>query len=138
LNYSTYDKELYALVRTLETWQHYLWPKEFVIHSNHESLKHLRSQRKLNRRHTKWVEFVDAFSRRYTLLTQLDYKIFGLETVKSQYIHDVDFKDVLLHCKDGRTWNKFVVNDGFVFRANKLCQLAPFVCCCYMKRMERA
>ena len=27
LNYPTYDKELYALVRTLETWQHYLWPK---------------------------------------------------------------------------------------------------------------
>ena len=43
LNYSTYDKELYALVRTLETWQHYLWPKEFVIHSDHESLKHIRS-----------------------------------------------------------------------------------------------
>jgi len=39
LNYPTYDKELYALVRTLETWQHYLWPKEFVIHSDHESLK---------------------------------------------------------------------------------------------------
>src|SRR3954465_15455718 len=41
LNYSTYDKELYALVRTLETWQHYLWPKEFVIHSDHESFKHI-------------------------------------------------------------------------------------------------
>jgi hypothetical protein len=39
LNYSTYDKELYALVMCLESWQHYLWPKEFVIHSNHESLK---------------------------------------------------------------------------------------------------
>jgi hypothetical protein len=24
LNYSTYDKELYALVRVLQTWQHYL------------------------------------------------------------------------------------------------------------------
>jgi hypothetical protein len=27
LNYPTYDKELYALIRTLETWQHYLWPR---------------------------------------------------------------------------------------------------------------
>jgi len=27
LNFSTYDKELYALVRALQTWQHYLLPK---------------------------------------------------------------------------------------------------------------
>uniref|UniRef100_A0A2N9G1L0 Integrase catalytic domain-containing protein n=1 Tax=Fagus sylvatica TaxID=28930 RepID=A0A2N9G1L0_FAGSY len=33
LKYPTYDKELYALVRALETWQHYLWPREFVIHT---------------------------------------------------------------------------------------------------------
>ena len=139
LNYSTYDKELYALVRTLETWQHYLWPKEFVIYSDHESLKHIRSQAKLNRRHAKWVEFiesfpyvikhkkgkdniiVDALSRRYAMLSQLDFKIFGLETIKEQYVNDADFKDVLQHCLEGRTWNKFVLNDGFVFRANKLC-----------------
>uniref|UniRef100_A0A2N9H5K8 Reverse transcriptase domain-containing protein n=1 Tax=Fagus sylvatica TaxID=28930 RepID=A0A2N9H5K8_FAGSY len=44
LNYQTYDKELYTLVRALETWQHYLWPKEFVIHTDHESLKHLKGQ----------------------------------------------------------------------------------------------
>jgi hypothetical protein len=100
---------------------------------------YIRSQGKLNRRHAKWVEFIesfpyvikhkkgkenviaDALSRRYALLTQLDYKIFVLETIKDQYVHDVDFKDVLLHCQDGKTWNKFVFNDGFVFRANKLC-----------------
>ena len=46
LNYSVYDKELYALVRSLETWQHYLFPKEFMIHSDHESLKHLKGQLK--------------------------------------------------------------------------------------------
>ena len=61
LNYSTYDKELYALIRTLETWQHYLWPKEFVVHSDHESLKHIKIQAKLNCRHAKWVEFIETF-----------------------------------------------------------------------------
>jgi hypothetical protein len=53
LNYSTYDKELYALAHILETWQHYLWLKEFVIHSDHESLKHIRGQAKLNKHHAK-------------------------------------------------------------------------------------
>ncbi|GKU99823.1 hypothetical protein SLEP1_g12610 [Rubroshorea leprosula] len=61
LNYPTYDKEMYALVRALETWQHYLWPKEFMIHTDHESLKHLKGQGKLNRRHAKWVEFLEMF-----------------------------------------------------------------------------
>jgi hypothetical protein len=101
LNYSTYDKELYALVHILETWQHYLWPKEFVIHSDHESLKHIRGQAKLNKRHAKWVEFIetfpyiikhkkgknnviaDALSKRYTILSQLDHNFFGLESIKN-------------------------------------------------------
>ena len=48
LNYPIYVKELFALVRVLEVWQHYLWPKEFVIHSDHESLKYLKGQAKLN------------------------------------------------------------------------------------------
>ncbi|XP_021309124.1 uncharacterized protein LOC110432668 [Sorghum bicolor] len=61
LNYSVYDKELYALVRVLEVWQHYLLPKEFVIHSDHEALKYLKSQGKLNRRHAKWIEFIETF-----------------------------------------------------------------------------
>ena len=42
LNYPTYDKEFYALVRVLKTWQHYLGYKEFIIHTDHESLKYLK------------------------------------------------------------------------------------------------
>jgi hypothetical protein len=41
--------------------QHYLWPKEFVIHSDHESLKYLKGQANLNKRHAKWVEFIESF-----------------------------------------------------------------------------
>ncbi|XP_024009240.1 uncharacterized protein LOC112084352 [Eutrema salsugineum] len=53
VNYPTYDKELYALVRALETWQHYLMSREFVVHSDHETLKHLRGQTHLKRRHAR-------------------------------------------------------------------------------------
>jgi hypothetical protein len=76
LFYPTYDKELYVLVRTLETWQHYLWPKEFVIHSNHESLKHLKGQGKLSRKHAKWVEFIETFSYVITL-SDSDFTLWG-------------------------------------------------------------
>ena len=61
LRFSTYDKELYALIRALEVWKHYLLPNEFVIHSDHQSLKYLKGQGKLNRRHAKWVEFLETF-----------------------------------------------------------------------------
>ena len=90
INYPTYDKELYALVRTLETWQHYLLPREFIVHTDHESLKFLKGQQKLNKRHGQWMEFLepfpyvikykqgkenvvaDALSRRYVLLSTLE------------------------------------------------------------------
>jgi len=61
LNYPTYDKKLYTLVRTLKTWQHYIWLKEFVIHIDHQSLKHLSCQGKLNHRHAKLVKFIKTF-----------------------------------------------------------------------------
>ena len=92
LNYPVYDKELYALIRVLEVWKHYLYPKEFIIHSDHEALKFLKSQSNLNRRHAKWVELIesfpyiikhkkgkdnvvaDALSTKNMLLTQLDVR----------------------------------------------------------------
>ena len=95
LNYSTYDKELYALIRALQTWKHFLLSKEFVVHSDHESLKHLKSQGKLNKRHAKWVDFLEQFpyvikhkqgktnvvanaiSRKYALISMLEKKMFG-------------------------------------------------------------
>ena len=33
--YSTYDKELYALVQSVKKWKHYLMGKETIIHTNH-------------------------------------------------------------------------------------------------------
>ena len=70
LNYPIYDKELYALVRVLHVWEHYLRPHEFVIHTDHETLKYLKGQTKLNKWHAKAlfsvgivVHAVDVFGR---------------------------------------------------------------------------
>ena len=45
----------------------------------------------------------DALSRRYTMMSQLDHKIFGLETIKDLYATDLDFKEAFARCKDVRT-----------------------------------
>ena len=138
LNYPTYDKKLYALVRTLETWQHYLWPKEFVIHTDHESLKYLEGQGKWNRRHAKWVEFIETFpyvikykqskenivanalSRSYSLVSTLNAKLLGFEYVKELYANDDDFASVYGAC-DKVAFGKFYRLDGYLFRENRLC-----------------
>ena len=49
------------------------------------------------------------------MLFQLGCHIFGLETIKEQYVNDDEFKDVLENCKEGLTWNKFMIHDGFLF-----------------------
>jgi hypothetical protein len=126
-------------VRVLQTWQHYPWSKEFAIHSDHESLKYLKGQATLNKHHAKWIEFLESFSyiikhkkgkdnviadilsRCYTMLSQLYHKIFGLETIKGLYTTDLDFKDAFENCRDGRTWQKFLLREGLLYRANKLC-----------------
>ena len=60
--YSTHDKEFYAIIRDLWHWRHYLLSLEFVIYSDHETLRYLHSQKKLNFRHDSWVEFLQRYS----------------------------------------------------------------------------
>jgi hypothetical protein len=118
-------------------------------------LKHIRGQAKLNKRHAKWVEFIqtfsyiikqkkgkenviaDALSRRYTMLSQLDHIFFSLESIKELYATDVDFKDAYENYREWRIWNKYVLQNGLLYRANKLCvpaSLFAFYFC--RKRME--
>ena len=99
----------------------------------------LKGQLKLNRRHAKWSEFIesfpyiikykkgkdsvvaDALSRCHILLSQLDVKILGLESIKELYANDSYFSEPFSMCNKGKGWEKFHLHDGFLFRANKLC-----------------
>jgi len=42
-------------------WSHYLVATEFILHSNHEALKYIQGQHKLNSRHAKLVEYLQSF-----------------------------------------------------------------------------
>ena len=42
---SVYEKELMALVLSIQHWRHYLLGKEFVVYTDHKSLKHFLQQR---------------------------------------------------------------------------------------------
>ncbi|RDY09797.1 Retrovirus-related Pol polyprotein from transposon 17.6, partial [Mucuna pruriens] len=109
LNFFTYDKELYALVRALR----------FVVHNDHEALKHLSNQNKLSKRYEKWIEFLEQFpyvikhkqgkgnivtyalSKRHSLLFMLETNLLGFEHLKELYLKDKFFKEIYDLCTNG-------------------------------------
>ena len=39
--YNSYEKEFYVIIKALKHWEHYLIHQEFILHTDHEALKHL-------------------------------------------------------------------------------------------------
>ena len=60
-NYPTHDMELVAVVFALNIWRHYLYGKQFEVYSNHKSLKYIFTQRDLNKRQRRWMEFLEDY-----------------------------------------------------------------------------
>jgi len=107
-----------------------------VIHSNHESLKHLKGLGKLSRRHAKWVEFIETFSyvikykqgkdnifayalsRKYVLLSTLDARFLGFEHNKELYRDDSDLANVYNACET-LAFKKFYRLDGYLFKESQ-------------------
>jgi hypothetical protein len=83
----------------------------------------LKGQGKLNRKHAKWVEFIETFHyvikykqgkenivdnallRRYALVFTLNVKLLGFEYIRELYANDDDFASMY----------------GYLFRGNQFC-----------------
>ena len=60
-NYPTHDLELAAFVFALKIWRHYLYGEQFKVFSDHKSLKYLFTQRDLNMRQRRWMEYLEDY-----------------------------------------------------------------------------
>ena len=58
-NYPTHDMELAAIVFALKIWHHYFYGEQFEVFSNHKSLNYIFTQRDLNMRQCRWMEFLE-------------------------------------------------------------------------------
>ncbi len=61
LNYPVHDLELATIVFTLKLWRHYLMGRSFQIFTDHKSLKYLLTQKELNRRQCRWIEYIKDY-----------------------------------------------------------------------------
>jgi hypothetical protein len=61
-NYPTHDQELLALIYALQQWRHYLFgPVKNLVLTDHQPLRHLKSQPKLNPRQTRWLSLLEEY-----------------------------------------------------------------------------
>ncbi|KAK9110556.1 hypothetical protein Sjap_018616 [Stephania japonica] len=60
-NYPTHDLELAAIVFALKIWRHHLYGVRFELFTDHKSLKYLFTQRELNLRQRRWLEFLKDY-----------------------------------------------------------------------------
>ena len=56
-NYPIHDLELAAVVFAVKIWTHYLYGVRCKVFTDYQSLKYLFSQKDLNLRQTRWLEF---------------------------------------------------------------------------------
>jgi hypothetical protein len=58
--------------------------------------------------------------RKNILLNQPEVKLLGLESIKEIYSTDHEFLETYAKCTTWKSWQKYHIHEGFLFRANKL------------------
>ena len=119
-------------------------PKEFMLYSDNHALQFINSQPKLNKKHAKWVEFlqnftfvinhtsgksnkvVDSLSEINLILREIKVSSLGFESLINMYKEDVDFKYIYAACENLVTHNRiqcldYMLQEGLLFRNSKLC-----------------
>ncbi|GJP62245.1 hypothetical protein CLOP_g19329 [Closterium sp. NIES-67] len=60
LNYPIHDKDALAIVIAFKAWRCYLEGRRTTVYTDHCSLKYLKTQPNLSRRHVRWIDFLET------------------------------------------------------------------------------
>lgn len=61
VNYTTTEQEMLAVVYCFQQWRCYLEGPAVILHTDHEPLTWITTQKLLNRRQARWLEFLSRF-----------------------------------------------------------------------------
>ncbi|GJZ94893.1 putative nucleotidyltransferase, ribonuclease H [Tanacetum coccineum] len=90
-----------SVVQAVKHWRHYLFHKEFVLFTEHDSVRHIRTQDKVSHKHGRWV---------------------GILVRRAVNFESHNFL-LSVFCKNVQSGQKldFNIHDGFLFKGNQLC-----------------
>ncbi|GKA06502.1 putative nucleotidyltransferase, ribonuclease H [Tanacetum coccineum] len=108
--YTTYDLEFYVVVQAVKHWRHYLFHKEFVLFTDHDSLRHIRTQDKVSHKHGRWLAFLEKFT----------FVVKHKTGVSNRAADALSRRSGLLGVQAGEKPD-FFLHDGFLFKGNQLC-----------------
>ena len=111
-----------------------------MLYLDHEALKDLKSQKKLNVQHNKWAEFLqdytfvvkhkavvenkvaDVLNRRLMILVAMSAEVTGFERLRKENESCPDFRKIYVTLRDGsiQEMDEFLLQDGYLFRFHKL------------------
>ncbi|GKB01755.1 putative nucleotidyltransferase, ribonuclease H [Tanacetum coccineum] len=120
--YTTYDLEFYVVVQAVKHWRHYLFHKEFVLFTDHDSLRHIRTQDKVSHKHGHWL----AFLKKFTFVVKHKTGVFnraGNALSRRSGLLAGEKPDFFLH-------------DGFLFKGNQLCIPDSSLCLQIIKELH--
>jgi len=115
--------------------------KEFILHIDHEALKHHNSQATLNKWHAKWAVYLKEFnfslrhkarvlnrvanglSKRSSLLMQMHNIVEGFEVFREHYKEDSKLFQILQNLQQGNraACPRYNLQDGYLFKGLLLC-----------------